>query len=201
MQGRRGCRASRYWRIGATLLLVAGLGSAAPLGESATVFELNPAQSHVAFTLTSLLHTVHGTFRVKRGSLQLDPTHSAVNGECVVDATSGNSGNHRRDRKMHTEVLESHRYPDILFSPVRIRGAVAPQGESTVQVDGTFTIHGTSHPLTIAVVVRITRDSFTVSTDFLIPYVQWGMRDPSTFILTVGKQVQIHFEATGRIGR
>ena len=172
MQYYGGYRASTCWLVGATLLLVAGLACATPLAESATVFELDPAQSHVDFTLTSLLHTIHGTFQVKRGSLQLDPAHGAVRGECVVDATSGNSGNRRRDGKMHTEVLESHRYPDIVFSPVQVRGAVAPQGESTVQVDGTCTIHGASHPLTVTAVVRVTGTGFTVSTDFLVPYVQ-----------------------------
>jgi polyisoprenoid-binding protein YceI len=162
------------------LLLVAGLICATPLAGSATVFELHPAQSHVDFTLTALLHTVHGTFRVKRGSLHLDPVHGVVSGACVVDATSGDTGNRTRDRKMHTDVLASQRYPDIVFAPAQVRGAVAPQGASTVQVDGTFTIAGTSHSLTVTAVVRITGDSFTISTDFLIPYVQWGMPDPST---------------------
>jgi polyisoprenoid-binding protein YceI len=78
---------------------------------------------------------------------------------------------------------------------------VAPQGESTVEVDGTFTIHGASHPITVTAVVRVTGANFTISTHFLVPYIQWGMRDPSTFILTVSKQVQIHFEAAGRIVR
>ena len=201
MPHHRGRLASRCLLVGTTLLLVACLAAAAPLGETETLFELNPAQSHVAFTLPSLLHTVHGSFQVKRGHLRLDAAHGAISGECVVDATSGDSANHRRDRKMHQEILESHRYPDIVFSPVQVRGSVAPQGESTVQVDGTFTIHGASHLITVTAVVRVTRDSFTVSTHFLVPYVQWGMHDPSTFILTVGKQVQIHFEATGRIVR
>ena len=187
--------------VGITLLLMACLASAAPLGETETVFELHPTPSRVSFTLTSLLHTTHGTFRVKRGHLRLDAANGAVSGECVVDATSGDSGNHTRDRKMHTEILESHRYPDIVFAPLQVRGSVAPQGESTVEVDGTFTIHGASHPITVTAVVRVTGDSFTVSTRFLVPYIQWGMRDPSTFILAVSKQVQIHFEAAGRIVR
>ena len=187
--------------VGATLLLVAGLVYATPLAGSATVFELHPAQSHVAFSLTSLFHTIHGTFRVKRGSLHLDPVHGVVSGVCVVDATSGDTGNRTRDRKMHTEVLASQHYPDIVFSPVQVRGAVAAQGASTVQVDGTLRIAGATHPLTVTVVMRISGDSFTISADFLVPYVQWGMRDPSTFILTVGKQVQVHFEAIGRIMR
>lgn len=192
---------STHVMVGATLLLVAGLVWATPLGGSATVFALDAAQSHVDFTLTALLHTIHGTFRVKQGSLRLDPVHGTVNGVCVVDATSGDTGNHTRDRKMHTDVLASQHYPDIVFSPVQVRGAVAAQGASTVQVDGTLSLAGTSHPLTVTVVVRISGDSFTISTDFLVPYVQWGLRDPSTFILTVGKQVQVHFEASGRIMR
>jgi len=186
---------------GVILLLVAGLVYATPLAGSATVFELHPAQSHVVFTLTALLHTIHGTFRVKQGSLRLDPVHGVVSGVCVVDATSGDTGNRGRDRKMHTEVLASQWYPDIVFSPVLLRGAVAAQGTSTVQVDCTFSIAGTSHHLTVTVVVRISGDSFTISTDFLVPYVQWGLPDPSTFLLTVGKQVQVHFEASGRIMR
>ena len=201
MQYHSRCRASIHLLVGVTLLLVAGLVCATPLAGSATVFELHPAQSHVAFTLTALLHMIHGTFRVKQGSLRLDPVHGAVSGVCVVDATSGDTGNHRRDRKMHTDVLASQHYPDIVFSPVQVRGAVAAQGASTVQVDGTLSLAGTSHPLTVTVVVRISGDSFTISTDFLVPYVQWGLRDPSTFILTVGKQVQVHFEASGRIMR
>jgi polyisoprenoid-binding protein YceI len=124
-----------------------------------------------------------------------------VSGVCVVDATSGDTGNRSRDRKMHTEVLTSQRYPDIVFSPLQVRGAIAAQGASTVQVDGTLSIAGTSHHLTVTVVVQISGDSFTISTDFLVPYVQWGLRDPSTFILAVGKEVQIHFEAIGRIMR
>lgn len=185
----------------ATLLLVAGLVCVSPLAGSATVFELHPARSRVDFTLTALLHTVRGTFRVKRGSLHFDPVHGTVSGVCVVDATSGDTGNRTRDRKMHTEVLASQHYPDIVFSPLQLRGAVAAQGTSTVQVDGTFSIAGSSHPLAVTVVVRISGDSFTISSDFVVPYVQWGMRDPSTFLLTVGKEVQMHFEASGRIMR
>ena len=201
MQHHRGRMTSTCLMVGTTLLLVVCLASAAPLGEPETVLELHPAQSHVDFTLPSLLHTTHGRFRVKRGHLRLDLASGAVSGECVVDATSGDSGNRTRDRKMHQEILDSHRYPDIVFSPLQVRGSVAPQGTSTVEVDGTFTIHGASHSITVTAVVRVTGDSFTVSVHFLVPYVQWGMRDPSTFILTVSKQVQLHFEATGRIVR
>ena len=187
--------------IGALVLLLAGVATAAPRDESGTVFTLDPTASSVDFTLTAVLHTIHGTFRVKRGILRFDPVTAAVSGECVVDATSGVSGNRTRDRKMSHEILASDRYPEIVFVPLQVRGSVAPQGASQVDVDGIFTIHGASHPLTATVMVHVTGERFTVSTHFLVPYIQWGMPDPSTFVFKVDKQVEVHFEAAGHLMR
>jgi len=148
-----------------------------------------------------MLHTVQGTFRVTRGHLRLAGPHGSVQGECVVDATSGDSDNPTRDRKMHTEVLESQRYPEIVFTPLQVRGQVVPEGVSTVEVDGVLTLQRARHSLSVTAVVRTTGKDFTVASSFRIPYVQWGLRDPSTFILPVGKQARISFEAAGYIRR
>jgi hypothetical protein len=48
------------------------------------------------------------------------------------------SGNGMRDRKMHREVLESDRYPEIVFRPDRVDGAVLLSGTSSVRVHGIF---------------------------------------------------------------
>jgi hypothetical protein len=91
-------------------VLVALPQHAAPQTASGTlVFAVDPAQSTVHWTLGSSLHTVHGTFALKRGSFRVDPATSKAGGEIVVDATSGKSGNDGRDRKMHKDVLESAR--------------------------------------------------------------------------------------------
>ena len=201
MPHRRSPLTSTHVRTGALLLLLAGVTAAAPLAASELVFALDPTASSVDFTLTSVLHTVHGTFRVTRGTVRLDPATAAVSGECVIDATSGVSGNRTRDRKMRQEVLASDRYPEMVFVPIQLRGSVAPQGTSQVEVDGTFTIHGASHPLTATVVVQVTGERFTASTHFLVPYIQWGLPDPSTFVFKVSKQVEIHVEAAGRLVR
>jgi polyisoprenoid-binding protein YceI len=89
------------------------------------VLQLDPARITIGFTLGAALHTVHGTFHLKRSVLRVSPASGKLSGEIVVDAKSGESGNGMRDRKMHKEVLESDRYPDIVFRPDRVLGAVA----------------------------------------------------------------------------
>ena len=91
-----------------------------------TVFQLDPAKTEVAFTLTDPLHTVHGTFKLKSGTIRFNPTTGEAGGKVVVDATSGASGNGSRDRKMHKEVLESPKYSEITLTPVRFKGTSRP---------------------------------------------------------------------------
>src|SRR5438270_6481510 len=69
--------------------------------------QLDPDHTRVAFTLGDVLHTVHGTFKLKNGTIHFDPTTGAASGLVVVDVTSGDTGNNSRDRKMHKDILES----------------------------------------------------------------------------------------------
>jgi polyisoprenoid-binding protein YceI len=164
-------------------------------GQAQAVFDLEASQSRAAFTLGDVLHTVHGAFKAKRGSIQFDPATGAASGEIVIDATSGDSGSGARDKRMHRNVLESQQFPEISFAPSRIRGTVSPTGESKVEIDGTFTIHGASHPLTASAVVTATG----AKVHFVVPYVSWGMKNPSTLFLKVGETVAIDLDATGHI--
>jgi polyisoprenoid-binding protein YceI len=168
-------------------------------GQAQAVFDLDASQSHAAFTLGDVLHTVHGTFKVKRGSISFDPSTGSSSGEIVVDATSGESGSGARDKKMHRNILESQQFPEITFVPSRVRGAVSPAGESKVEIDGTFTIHGASHPLTASAVVTAAGDRLKTKVHFVVPYVLWGMKNPSTLFLKVGETVDIDLDATGHI--
>jgi polyisoprenoid-binding protein YceI len=156
-----------------------------------------PAQTNITFTLGDILHTVHGSFSLKRGSVEYDLEGASVHGELVVDATSGQSRNRTRDRKMHREILESERYPEIIFRPDKVEGLVARAGTSTVQVHGIFTIHGADHELTMPVRVEMLPDHWTANAHFNVPYVKWGLKNPSTFLLRVSESVEIDVHATG----
>ena len=97
------------------------------------------------------MHTVEGTFRLKSGDIVFNPKTGEASGQLIVDATSGDSGNKKRDADMNKNVLESAKYPEIVFSPKHVTGFVPGQASSTVQLAGTFTIHGASHELTLTV--------------------------------------------------
>lgn len=159
--------------------------------------EFTPANTAVNFTLGDILHTVHGSFKLKQGQIGYDFATAAVRGQLVIDATTGESGNRSRDRKMHRDILESAKYPEIVFRPDRVQGAVAPTGTSTVQVHGMFSIHGADHELTMPVRVEIFPDHWIADTHFSIPYVKWGIKNPSTLFLRVSESVEVDIHATG----
>src|ERR1035441_6371400 len=149
---------------------------ASPAIAQNAVLELDPAQSQVNFTLGDILHTVHGSFKLKRGTVRFDPTTGHAGGLVVVDATSGDSGSHARDHKMHKDILESVQYPEITFAPQQVQGQILPQGDFKVQVLGTFTLHGASHPLTLVLQAHLAGERLTANTQFPVPYQNWGLK-------------------------
>ena len=153
--------------------------------------EIAPAQAQVTFTLGDVLHTVHGTFDLKRGKLLFDPTTGKASGEIVVDAASGRSGSAARDRRMHANILESQRYPEIVFRPDRVEGKVAHEGPSEAVLHGIFSIHGADHEVTVPLHVDAAAGHYTAKAHFVVPYVKWGMKNPSTFVLRVSDKVDI----------
>ena len=124
------------WRSFGLAFALFALCSGQVLAEEAVV-TLDPAKTQVEFTLESTFHTVHGSFKLKSGRINFDSASGAASGAIVVDAGSGNSGNRSRDNKMHKDVLESARYPEIVFIPHKVIGTV-PQGASRVEVWGRF---------------------------------------------------------------
>ena len=154
-------------------------------------FAIDPAQTKVEFALGSLLHTVHGDFHLKRGTLTFDPQTGKASGEIVVDAASGESGSPARDKRMHAAILEIAKYPEITFRPDRVDGKVASEGKSQVQLHGVFAIHGVEHEILLPLTVDAGGGQYIVIGIFEVPYVKWGMKNPSTLMLRVDDKVEI----------
>jgi polyisoprenoid-binding protein YceI len=160
---------------------------------------LDTSTTKIDWTLGDVLHTVHGTFKLKRGDIRFDPASGQASGELVVDATSGESGSGARDSRMHKNVLESGKYPEIRFVPDRVLGSINLQGDSDLKLHGAFTIHGATHEVTLLAKTHIDRQKLTAVIDLPVPYVKWGMKDPSNFLLKVKDTVEIEIHAAGQV--
>lgn len=179
------------------LLLLLLLLASAPVTAAEQVLTLDPARTTVSFFLEATGHDVHGTMGLASGELRFDPEAGKVSGQLIIDATRAESGNAKRDKKMHRKVLETETYPEIVFQAARIEGSVALTGESDVTLIGTVAIHGGEHEVSLPTHVEMTDSGFTAHATLSVPYVAWGMHNPSILILRVAKVVEIDIEAAG----
>jgi polyisoprenoid-binding protein YceI len=180
-----------------SLLVAAGAlpAQAAPVA----VVELDPSQSNIAFLLAGTLHDAHGTFKLKSGSMRFDPATGEADGSIVVDVTSGDTGNSARDRKMHHDILESYKFGEAIFTPRRVVGRVAAEGASQVDVPGVLRIHGADHDVTMKMSIVASGGKFSAQTRLNIPYQSWGMKNPSTFLLSVAGDVTVEISVVGSL--
>jgi polyisoprenoid-binding protein YceI len=178
---------------------LAGLTSVRSARAQELSVQVDPAQSKVEYVLASTMHTVHGTFAVKSGLIHYDPASGQIGGTIVVDATSGQSGNGTRDTRMHREILESEKFPEIVFSPTKLTGVLAADGISKVQVSGRFHLHGQEHDVTLPAEIKTEGKNLSITTQMDIPYIQWGLKNPSNFLLHVSDTVKIEIQARGRV--
>jgi polyisoprenoid-binding protein YceI len=191
--------------IRAVLFLALLVAAPAPrlLAQSASpqkiTVHLDPANTRIHWTLSDPLHSVHGTFALKGGLITVDPQTGMAQGEVLVDVASGQSGGAARDKRMHNEVLESAKFPQAIFHPEAVVGTIQAGSSQNVTVKGTFTIHGSDHPLELNMSLQIDGSDVVATTHFALPYVAWGMKDPSTFLLHVGKQVDVDVVAKGSV--
>lgn len=151
----------------------------------------DPATTRIGWILHGNTHTTEGTFKLKGGMVAFDPATGVAEGELLVDLASGESGNKGRDAKMQGEVLQSDKYPEAFFHANRITGFMNSGGAQTVVAEGIFNIHGADHPLRLQIEIKLEGNQATATTHFNVPYVAWGMKDPSGLLLRVDKEVQV----------
>jgi polyisoprenoid-binding protein YceI len=158
----------------------------------------DPASTQIRFKVGSMLRDVRGSFQFKGGALAVDPDSTLAQGELLVDATTGRTGNAARDKELQEDVLESKRYPSIFFHAEHLRGQIPKtDGSSDVIAEGMLNIHGADHPLQMKVHLVRVGNSLSATTHFTVPYVEWGMKKPRGSFLHLSKTAQVDVSAKG----
>jgi len=186
---------------------------------------LLPDETRIEFTLGATLHTVNGRARLLSGEVRFDERTGALKGAVRIDARKMTTDNQMRDEKMRREVLETHLFPEVVFRPTKLDllseasepRTLPPEGRGedtgssktsargaryfSGQLLGTLEIHGSRHRLELPVEISVQATRMNLKGRFTIPYVEWGMQDPSVFVLRVDKTVDVSIDATGRLDR
>jgi polyisoprenoid-binding protein YceI len=162
-------------------------------------FAVNPDASEVKMKLNTTHEVVNGIFHVQSGSINFDRTASHISGIVIVAAGSGKTGNDSRDKKMNKDVLKVDQFATVSFAPETYNGMIVASGDSTIQVSGVFTLLGTTHDLTIPMQIHVDGMKATAKAQFVVPYVQWGLRNPSFLIWKAENNVGIDLNLVGQI--
>jgi len=182
------------------VIVLAALLAPAALAQHQT-FVVNPEVSQVKITLNTTHEIVNGTFHVQSGSIEFDPGAPRMAGSVVVLAGSGKTGNDSRDKRMNKEILKVEQYATVSFEPKTYTGVIAPSGESNIQVSGVFTLLGTPHEITIPILVHLEGTTATAKAHFVVPYVGWGLKNPSFLIWKADNDVAIDLSLAGRLSK
>lgn len=176
-----------------------GLIIAPALHAQHQTFTINPDTSEVKMQLKTNHEIVNGTFHLQSGTINFDRTAATISGNVNVAAITGKTGNDSRDKKMKKDILKTDKYTEVTFAPASYTGTINPTGDSTIEVSGAFTLLGAAHTIIIPMQIHIDHENGTAKSHFVIPYVQWGLKNPSFLMWRAEDNVAIDLNLIGTI--
>jgi polyisoprenoid-binding protein YceI len=148
--------------------------SSAPLAASAGRWQLDPANTTIEFHTKAIfgLANVKGTFAVLSGSGVVGDGGD-LSGELVVDATSIDTKNKRRDTHLRgADFFDVSKYPTCTFTTTE----VTPSGDGTLKIKGALHIKDQSRTIEIvATPANPSSDRVTLHAEASIDRSRWGM--------------------------
>jgi len=162
-------------------------------------YTIDAAGSELAWELPATLHTVHGKAPDLSGTVDAvagDNGEWDIQARVAVKTAAMVTGNASRDRNMREKVLETDRYPEIVFEARRIRADLSrfkPGERFTAEAEGDLTVHGKAEPIRVPIDVLVQADSVILEGAFPLSWKQYGLNDPSFGIVTVRDPLKVHF--------
>jgi hypothetical protein len=164
-------------------------------------FVVNADNSEVKMTLNTTHEVVVGAFHVQSGSIGFDRGAQAMSGSVIVLAGSGKTGNGSRDKKMYKDILEVEQHATVTFEPKTYAGTIAASGDSAIQITGIFTLLGTPHLITVPAQIHFEGTNAVAKAHFVVPYVQWGLKNPSFLVWKADNDVAIDLSLSGSVSK
>lgn len=174
---------------------------AAPSFGADETLQLDTTKSKLTFLLGATGHDVEGTLVLEGGTVVFDREKGTASGEIRIDAAKTVTGSGSRDKTMHNDVLLSAKFPKILFKPEKLEGQLAASGKSKIGLRGKVSLIGVEHEILLPTEVDITGNRVMATSSFQIPFLAWGLKDPSILFLKVEKELTVTLKIEGELLR
>lgn len=155
--------------------------------------------SDLRWDLPATLHTVHGVAPLLSGTVDAEPAARGewtIRSRIVVPAGAMRTGNKSRNKKMREQVLETGRFPEIVFEARRVTADLSrfPKDQHlTVEVTGDLTVHGKAVRVKLPVDVFVRPDHVLLQGSFPLAWKQFGLADPSFGLVKVREPLKVRF--------
>ncbi len=188
----------RVLRAGLVLLVLTAAAALAEQPAAALHYRVQAAGSDLTWELPATLHTVHGRVPDVSGTVDAIPGPGGfdIHARIIVKAATMVTGNASRDRTMREKVLETDRFPEIVFEARQVTADLSrfkPGEHLTVEVIGELTVHGRSLSIQLPVDVSVASDHVVLQGTFPLAWKRFGVHDPSFGIVTVRDPMKVLF--------
>ena len=188
------------------LLLIAVLTSSvlgparSAAAEAERPYDIDPSTARVAFELGATLHNVHG--RTDRASGRIGTTAGTaaqvtdLTGSVQISVAGLETGNRRRDKKMHEESFDVGKYAEITFQAKHLGPGTARPDDTTRTsrtLIGNLTIRGVARDVEIPVVIEERVGRLIVEGTLTVRWADFGIPDPSFLFVRIQPTVLVTF--------
>ncbi len=176
--------------------MLAGVRGAPHAEESVPIARVDRDRSEVAFRMRTTWHDVDGRAPIRIGSVHAQgDLFENARVWIEIDAAAMETGNTRRDRKMHEEVMGTGTWPLIRFASTRPAVVTLRDAQRTVlECAGTLEIRGRSREVTLAITVVPAEGGWRATGDHEVSLEAFGIPDPSIFLNRVRDAVQVRWD-------
>jgi len=192
-------------------LLVACVGPVAAADRSPLTLAIDPKASVLAFTIKRPGETIEGTAHIFTGEVVFDPADPQAASSVVlrVVASSLETGNGMRDRKMRGSHLEVERFPEIGFRSTSIqvgseREAPSPSPspggkepgrvlQRKALVEGVLSLHGVDRAIMVPASIRYDNGTLTAEGNVDLTYSDFSIAIPRFLWLVMDDEIKVRF--------
>jgi polyisoprenoid-binding protein YceI len=201
-------------------LVLACVAHAAGPGRAPVTLPIDAEKSSLTFTIRRPGETIEGTAHTFTGEVVLDPADlSAASSVALrVVASSLETGNGMRDRKMRGSHLEVERFPEIVFRSTSIQVGSEREGPAPgptaggpgqergppvrkAIVEGVLSLHGVDRTIMVPASIRYDNGTLTAEGTVDLTYSDYSIAIPRFLWLVMDDDIKVRFRFVAAAAR